>query len=115
MPAFHVFSPGMTHAAPARRGVGPSWGGPGPWAGPAGRRLHVGGVGPVGGLGDAEGEATGAGEELGHPLLLLGLGAVVEHEEEADVVADDPALVLEVVVEAEPLAGEVLADDRHAQ
>ena len=77
--------------------------------------LHVGGVGAVRGLGDAEREAVGAVEQLGHPLGLLLLGPVVQHQQQADVVADDRRLVLQVVVQPEPPAGEVLADDRHAR
>jgi hypothetical protein len=66
-------------------------------------------------LGDAEGEATRSLEQLRDPLRLLFLGAVVEHQEQTDVVADDRRLVLQVVVQAEPLAGKVLANDGHAK
>ena len=38
-----------------------------------------------------------------------------EHQQQADVVADDGVLVLQVVVEAEALAGQVLADDGHPE
>ena len=67
------------------------------------------------GLGEAEGEAAGAVEEAGHPLGLLLLGAEVAHHQHGREVADDGALVLEVVVEPEALGGEVLADDRHLE
>ena len=80
-----------------------------------GVRLHVRGVGAVLGLGDAEREAAPAFGEVVEPLRLLLLGAVVEHQQQADVVADDRVLVLQVVVQPEALAGEVLADDRHAE
>ena len=49
------------------------------------------------------------------PLRLLLLAAVMEHQQQADVVADDRVLVLQVVVQTEPLAGEVLADHRHPE
>ena len=77
--------------------------------------LEEGGVGAVAGLGEAEGEATGAVEEPRHPLGLLRLGAEVAHHQHGREVADDGALVLQVVVEAEALGGEVLADDRHLE
>ena len=66
-------------------------------------------------LGDSEREAERAVEETGEEALLLHLGAVLEHQEEADVVADDRVLGLQITVETEPLGGEVLADDRHPQ
>ena len=56
-----------------------------------------------------------ARQQLGHPLRLLLVGAVVQHQQQTDVVADDRRLVLQVVVQPEPRAGEVLADDGHAQ
>ena len=79
------------------------------------RRLHVRGVGAVRGLGDAEREPAPALGEVVDPLGLLLVGAVVDHQQQADVVADDRVLVLQVVVQPEALAGEVLADDRHAE
>jgi hypothetical protein len=39
----------------------------------------------------------------------------VQHQQQADVVAHDRVLVLQVAVQAEALAGQVLADHRHAQ
>ena len=79
------------------------------------RGLEERGVGPVVGLGQAEGEAAAAVEEAGHPLGLLGLGAVVAHHQHGREVADDRALVLQVVEQPEALGGEVLADDRHLE
>ena len=99
MPVFHVFSPLMTHSSPSRSAV----------------RLHVRRVGAVLGLGDAEREAASTFGEVVDPLRLLLLGAVGDHQQQADVVADDRVLVLQVVVQAEALAGEVLADDGHAE
>jgi hypothetical protein len=99
MPVFHVFSPLMIQlVAVAHRGG-----------------LHVRGVGPVVGLGDAEREAASALGEVVDPLGLLLVGAVGDHQQQADVVADDRVLVLQVVVQAETLARQVLADDRHAE
>ncbi len=77
--------------------------------------LHVGGVGAVIGLGDAERESGAGVEQVVVPVGLLLRRAVLEHQQQPDVVADDRVLVLEVVVQAEALAGEVLADDRHAE
>ena len=39
----------------------------------------------------------------------------MEHEQQGDVVADDHVLVLQVAVQAEALARQVLADDGHAE
>ena len=77
--------------------------------------LHVGRVGTVRRLGDAEREAAASLGEVVDPLGLLVLGAVEDHQQQTDVVADDGVLVLQVAVQAEPLAGEVLADHRHAE
>ena len=63
----------------------------------------------------AEGEALAALEQGVDPLGLLGLGAVVQHQQQPHVVAHDGVLVLQVVVEPEPLGGEVLPDDRHPE
>ena len=41
--------------------------------------------------------------------------AVVQHQQQRDVVAHDRVLVLQVAVQAEALAGQVLADHRHAE
>ena len=77
--------------------------------------LEVGGVGAVVRLGQPEGEAAGAVEEAGHPLRLLLVGAEVAHHQHRREVADDRALVLQVVVQPEALGREVLADDRHLE
>jgi len=67
------------------------------------------------GLGDAEREVTPAGGEVVDPLLALRGAAVVQHQQQRDVVTHDRVLVLEIAVQAEALAGQVLADDRHAE
>ena len=67
------------------------------------------------GLGDAEGEAELAVEHRLEPLFLLLLGAVVDHQQHAHGVADDRVLVLQIVVQPQPLGRQVLANDRHPQ
>ncbi len=99
MPVFQVFSPLMTQSSPSRRAL----------------RIHVRCVGAVVGLGDAEREAALPGEHRRYPFLFLFFGAVMQHQHQADVVADDRVLVLQIVVQAESLRGEMLADDRHAE
>ena len=47
--------------------------------------------------------------------LLLLLGAETVQQQGDREVADDRALVLQVVVQAEPLVSEMLADDRHGE
>ena len=54
-------------------------------------------------------------EEIIDPVGLLRFRAVIEHEHEADIVANDGMLVLQVVVKAQPLRGQVLANDGHAE
>src|SRR5690242_10675733 len=78
-------------------------------------RLHEGGVAAVLGFGDAEREVAFARGEVVDPVLLLRRAAVVQHQQQADVVAHDRVLVLQVAVQAEALARQVLADHRHAQ
>ena len=100
MPVFHVFSPLMTHSSPSRTRV----------------RLHVRGVGAVLGLGDAEREAAPAvrrGRRPTPPSAPRCRSAIISSS--ADVVADDRVLVLQVAVQAEALARQVLADHRHAE
>ena len=99
MPVFHVFSPLMTHSSPSRTAV---------------VSMCVASE-PCVGLGDAEREAAAAFGEGVDPLRLLLLGAVVDHQQQPDVVADDRVLVLQVAVQAEALAREVLADHGHAE
>ena len=67
------------------------------------RGLEVGGVGAVVGLGEPEGQPARAVEEARHPLGPLLVGAEVAHHQHGREVADDRALVLQVVVQAEAL------------
>src|SRR5216683_2413104 len=53
---------------------------------------------------------TPGAREIVGPLLLLFRAAVVEHQQQRDVVPHDRVLVLQVAVQAESLAGQVLAD-----
>jgi hypothetical protein len=78
-------------------------------------RLEERGVGAVVRLGEAEREAAGAVEEARHPLLPLLVRAEVAHHQHGREVADDRALVLQVVVQTEALGGQVLPDDRHLE
>ena len=78
-------------------------------------RLHEGGVAAVLGFGDAEREVAFARGEVVGPVPLVLRAAVVQHQQQADVVGHDRVLVLQVAVQAETLAGQVLADHRHAQ
>ena len=80
-----------------------------------GRGLHEGGVRAVIGLGQAEGDALPAGEHALEIAVLLLLGAEAVQQQRHREIADDRALVLQVVVQAEPLVGEMLADDRHGE
>ena len=66
------------------------------------------------GLGEAEGDAHLARQHLLAPLLLVGCTGVVHHQHAREI-ADDGRLVLQVVVQAESLGREVLADDGHAE
>ena len=99
MPVFQVFSPLITQSSPSRTALVSMKVASLPWFGsvmPKAKRLLPGG-------------------EVVHPLLLLLRAAVVQHQQQPHVVAHDRVLVLQVAVQAEALAGQVLADDRHAQ
>ena len=80
-----------------------------------GVRLHPRRVRPVLRLGDPEREPPLAEQQVVDPLRLLLLGAVVDHQQQPDVVADDRVLVLQVVVQTEALRRQVLTDDRHPE
>jgi hypothetical protein len=67
------------------------------------------------GLGQAEGDALLAGEHALEITVLLLLGAEAVQQQRDRKIADDRALVLQVVVQAKPLVGEMLADDRHGE
>ena len=82
---------------------------------PFGPGFHERGIAAVLGLGDAEREVAPARGQAVHPLALLLLAAVVQHQQQADVVAHDGVLVLQVAVQAQALGGQVLADHGHAQ
>ena len=76
--------------------------------------FHVGRIRAVLGLGQAEGDAIFSGDRaLDHRLLVVAAIAV-EHGHQRQV-ADDRMFVLQIVVQAEPLGGEMLADHRHPE
>src|SRR5581483_7242849 len=65
-------------------------------------------------FGQAKGDAVLARERaLDHRLLFIAAVAV-EHGDEREI-ADDRMLVLQIVMEAEPLGGKMLADHGHPQ
>jgi hypothetical protein len=67
------------------------------------------------GLGDAEREVTSARGEIVDPVRPLRRAAVLQHQQQPDVVTHDRVLVLQIAVQAEALAGQVLTDHRHAK
>ena len=77
--------------------------------------LHPGGIRAVQRLGESEADAGLALQHLRDPLGLLLVGPVELHHQHRREVADDRALVLEIVVKAEALGRQVLADDGHAE
>ena len=78
------------------------------------RGLHPGGVGAVQRLGHPEPMRAVPSSIFGiHSACWL--GAELSIIRTVDEVADDRALVLQVVVQPEARAGEVLADDRHVE
>ncbi len=77
--------------------------------------LHPRGVRTVERLGQPEPDARRAVEHLRDPLGLLRFGAVLLHHQDRDEVADDRALVLQVVVQPEAFPCEMLTDDRHLE
>ena len=99
MPVFHVFSPLITQPAPSRMARVSMNVASLPWAGSV--------------MPNAKWRRPR--RQIIDPLVLLPRTPVVQHQEQADVVADDGVLVLQIAVQAEALAGQVLADHRHAQ
>jgi hypothetical protein len=77
--------------------------------------LHEGRVGAVVGLGQAEAGLDATGQQVRPVFVVLGVGGEgLEHQDER-VVADDRMLVLQVVVQAEPLGRQMLPDHRHGE
>ena len=65
------------------------------------------------GFGQTERDAHRAVENFRDELFFLLLGAEVAEHQHGRKIANDRAFVLQIVVQPEPLRGEVLADDRH--
>ena len=80
-----------------------------------GARFHMGRIRAVLRLGQAEGHALGAGELAFDKILLLIVPAIIVHHDDDRKIADDRMLVLQIVVQAEPLCREMLANDRHRE
>jgi len=79
-----------------------------------GGRFHVGGVGAMVGLCQTEGDAVFAGERAFDHRLLVVAAIAIQHRHQRKV-ADDGVFVLQVVVQAKSLGGEMLADHRHPE
>ena len=79
------------------------------------RRLEIGRVGAVIRLRQPEREPAGSVQESGHPLGPLLVGSEVAHHQHGREVADDRALVLQVVVQPEAAGGEMLTNDGHLE
>ena len=80
-----------------------------------GAGLEPGGVAAVIGLGEPEGDALRARDHALEQLRLLRGAAVAVDHVHLRKIPDDRRLVLEIVVQAEPLVRQVLADDRHRE
>ena len=77
--------------------------------------FHVGGVAAVIRLGQAEGSDAVAGESSQDELLLLGFGPeAFEHGDEGEI-AHDAVFILQIIVQAQALGGELVADHCHPQ
>jgi hypothetical protein len=71
----------------------------------SGRGFEVRGIGSMVGFGEAKSQTFGAVQEAGHPLFdLLGRTVIAHHQHRGEV-ADDGALVLEIIEQAESLRG----------
>ena len=77
--------------------------------------FHPGRIGAVRGLGQAEGPADTPFQHRLHVARLLLRGAEIAQQQRLHQVADDRALVLQIVVESKPLVREMLADARHRE
>ena len=78
------------------------------------RGLHPGRIRAVLGLGQAESDAVSSRDRAVDHRLLLVAAVAVEHHHQRQI-ADDRMLVLQIVVQAQPLGREMLADHRHPE
>ena len=77
--------------------------------------FHVGGVAAVIRLGQAEGGDAVAGKAAQDELLLLRFGAkAFEHGDKREI-PHNAVFVLQIIVQAQALGGELVADHRHPQ
>ncbi len=103
MPVVHIFSPSMRQPMTPSRVSAHRYG------------LHVRGVGAMRGFGQTEGDAVAFIEHaVGELGLLFGRAEVAQHQHEG-VVGDDRMFGLQVVVQAQALGRQVLADHGHPQ
>jgi len=66
-------------------------------------------------LGQAKGPAHFAGEHLRDEVPLLLFGAKVTQHQHLHEVADDGAFILQIIVKAKALGGQVMPDDSHGE
>jgi hypothetical protein len=80
-----------------------------------GRRIHMRRIGAVIWFGNSKTKNLLARGQRFDPGRLLRRGSVFEHQQEADVVAHNRVLVLQIAMQAKPLQGQMFANDRHAE
>ena len=66
-------------------------------------------------LGQSKAPAHAAGQHFGNIILFLLLGTKVTQHQRLHQIADDRIFILQVVVQAQALVRQMLADSRHAQ
>ncbi len=79
-----------------------------------GRCFHVGGIRAVLGLGETKGDAIFSCDRAFDHRLLVVAAVAVEHGDQRQI-ADDRMLVLQIVVQAKPPGGKMLADHGHPE
>ena len=77
--------------------------------------FHVSCVRTVIGLGDSKRKKSVTGGQWFRPLGFLLVATVFEHQQQADVIGHDRVFILQVAMQTQALAGEVLANNGHAQ
>ena len=80
-----------------------------------GARIHMRGVRPMIFFGQAKGPAHPPGEHFGNEVALLLLRTKVAQHQNLHQIADDGAFILQIIMQPQPLGGEVMADHRHGE
>ena len=79
------------------------------------RSFHMRCIRTVVRLSDTKGKTCTTLGQIVDPSRLLLVGAVLDHQQQAHIVAHDGVLVLQIVMQAKAHGGEMLTNDGHTQ